>query len=160
MVMGRSPRLKISSRAIFSQLGHLPLKLGRSPLGKWRIWGLSFSIKRLRSKGPDAFGPGHLRAGPSGDEWYTPRYTVPVSPQWPQEIVQLPLPPPVLQGTAISSEFFSQLPPGNVVVLRGSLPLKKCLEHLDWPFLASPLLQGTKLVVQSTPEASLERLFP
>ncbi len=50
---------------------------------------------------------------------------MPVSPQCPQEIVPLPLPPLVLQGTAVSSECFSQLPPGNVAVLRGSLPPKK-----------------------------------
>ncbi len=85
---------------------------------------------------------------------------MPVSPQCPQEIVPFPLPPSVLQGTAISSEFLSQLPPGNVAVLRGSLPLKKCLEQQERPFPASPPLQGTEQVVQSTPEASLERLFP
>ncbi len=39
---------------------------------------------------------------------------MPVSPHCPQEIVLLPLPPPVLQGTSISSECFIQLPPGNV----------------------------------------------
>ncbi len=39
---------------------------GRSPLGRWRIGGPSFSIKRLRSKGPDTIGPGHLRARPFG----------------------------------------------------------------------------------------------
>ncbi len=85
---------------------------------------------------------------------------MPVSPQCPQEIVPLPLPPLVLQGTAVSSECFSQLPPGNVAVLRGSLPPKKCLEQLDRPFPAGPPLQGTELAVQSTPEASLERLVP
>ncbi len=85
---------------------------------------------------------------------------MPVSPQCPQEIVPLPLPPLVLQGTAVSSECFSQLPPGNVAVLKGSLPPKKCLEQLDRPFPAGPPLQGTELAVQSTPEASLERLVP
>ncbi len=39
---------------------------GRSPLGRWRIGGPSFSIKRLRPKGPDTIGPGHLRARPFG----------------------------------------------------------------------------------------------
>ncbi len=72
--------------------------------------------KKLRPKGPDAFGPGHLRAGPSGEERYIPQYTVSVSPQCPQGIVLLPPPPPVLQGTVISSEFFSQLPSGNIAV--------------------------------------------
>ncbi len=85
---------------------------------------------------------------------------MPVSPQCPQEIVPFPLPSSVLQGTAISSEFLSQLPPGNIAVLRGSLPLKKCLEQLDRPFPAGHPLQVTELVVQSTPEASLERLVP
>ncbi len=37
---------------------------------------------------------------------------------------------------------------------------KKCLEQLDQPFPAGPPLQSTELVVQSTPEASLERLVP
>ncbi len=63
-------------------------------------------------------------------------------------------------GHAVSSECFSQLPPGNVAILRGSLPPKKCLEQLDRPFPAGPPLQGTELAVQSTPEASLERLVP
>ncbi len=45
------------------------------------------------------------------------------------------------------------------MVLRGSLPLKVCLEQLDPPPAGHPL-QGTKLVAQSTPEASLERLVP
>ncbi len=37
---------------------------------------------------------------------------------------------------------------------------KNCLKQLDWPSPARSLLQGTELVVQSTPEASLERLVP
>ncbi len=69
---------------------------------------------------------------------------VPVSPQCPQKIVPLPLPPLVLQGTAISSESFSQLPARNV---DQSSPA-------GYPF------QGTELAVQSIPEASLERLVP
>ncbi len=53
-----------------------------------------------------------MRAGPSGEERGTPHYTVPVSPQCPQEISVLTL--PVFQGAAVSSEQFSQsLPPGN-----------------------------------------------
>ncbi len=85
---------------------------------------------------------------------------MPVSPQCPQKIVPLPLLPLVLQGTAISSESFSQLPPGNVVALRGWLHLKTCLEQLDRPSLAGYPFQGTELAVQSIPEASLERLVP
>ncbi len=54
-----------------------------------------------------------MRAGPSGEERFTPHYTVPVSPQCPQEISLLTL--PVFQGAAVSSERFSQsLPPRNV----------------------------------------------
>ncbi len=37
---------------------------------------------------------------------------------------------------------------------------KKCLEQLDRLFPAGPPLQGTELVVQRTPEASLGRLVP
>ncbi len=67
-------------------------------------------------------GPGLMKAGPSGEEQSTPHYTVPVSPQCPQEISLLTL--PVFQGAAVSSEHFSQsLPPGNVAELRGSPPL-------------------------------------
>ncbi len=54
-----------------------------------------------------------MRAGPSGEERFTPHYTVPVSPQCPQEISLLTL--PVFQGAAVSSERFSQ-----------SLPAQKC----------------------------------
>ncbi len=58
-------------------------------------------------------GPGLIRAGPSGEDRGTSHYTVPVSPQCPQEISLLNL--PVFQGTAVSSDDFSQfLPPGNV----------------------------------------------
>ncbi len=79
----------------------------------------SFLRDSLRLERPDANGPGLLRAGPSVD---TPHHTVPVSPQCPQEIILLTL--PVFQGAAVSSEHFSQsLPSGNVVELRGSLPL-------------------------------------
>ncbi len=56
---------------------------------------------------------------------------VPISLQCPQEIVPFSLPPSVLLGTAISSKFLSQLSSRNVAVLRGSLPLKKCLEQLS-----------------------------
>ncbi len=85
---------------------------------------------------------------------------MPVSPQCPQEIVPLPLPPLVLQGTAISSESLSQLPPRNVAALRGSLPLNVCSEQLDRPSPAGYPLLGTELSIQSIPEASLERLVP
>ncbi len=65
---------------------------------------------------PDAYGPGLLRASPSGEDQRTPHHTVPDSPQCPQEIGVTTL--PVFQDAAVSSERFSQsLPPGNVVKL-------------------------------------------
>ncbi len=103
--------------------------------------------------------PGLMRAGPSGEERCTPHYTVPVSPQCPQEISLLTL--PVFQGAAVSSECFSQsLLPRNVAELGGSPPLRGSLEQLDWPSPAGPPLQGTELAALSTPETSLERLVP
>ncbi len=100
-----------------------------------------------------------MSAGPSGEEWGTPHYTVPVSPPCPQEISLLTL--PVFQGAAVSSEHFSQsLPPGNVAELRVSPPLWGSLEQLERPPPAGPPLQGTELAALSTPEASLERLVP
>ncbi len=100
-----------------------------------------------------------LRAGPSGEERCTPHYTVPVSPQCPQEISLLTL--PVFQGAAVSSERFSQsLPPRNVAELGDSPPLRRSLEQLDRPSPAGPPLQDTELAALSTPETSLERLVP
>uniref|UniRef100_A0A9J8A369 Inter-alpha-trypsin inhibitor heavy chain H3-like n=1 Tax=Cyprinus carpio carpio TaxID=630221 RepID=A0A9J8A369_CYPCA len=52
--------------------------------------------------------PGLLKAGPSGEEQCTPHHPVPVSPQCPQEIGLSTLLPLVLQGTAVSSDCFSQ----------------------------------------------------
>ncbi len=104
-------------------------------------------------------GPGLVRAGPSGEERCTPHYTVPVSPQCPQEISLLTL--PVFQGAAVSSERFSQsLPPRNVAELGGSPPLRGSLEQLDRPSPAGPPFQGTELAALSTPEASLKWLVP
>ncbi len=72
-----------------------------------------------------------MRAGPAGEERRTPRYTVPVSPQCPQEIGLPTLPRTVFQGAAISSEHTSQfLPPGNVAEPRCSPPLQGSLEQL------------------------------
>ncbi len=100
-----------------------------------------------------------MRAGPSGEELGAPHYTVPVSPQCPQEISLLTL--PVLHAAAVSREHFSQfLPPGNIAELRGSPPLWESLEQLERPSPAGPPLQGTELAALSTPEASLERLVP
>ncbi len=86
---------------------------------------------------------------PSGEERCTPHYTVPVSPQCPQEISLLTL--PVFQGTAVSSERFSQsLPPRNVAELGSSPPLRGSLEQLDRPSPAGPPFQGTELAALST----------
>ncbi len=105
------------------------------------------------------YSPGHMRAGPSGEERCTPHYTVPVSPQCPQEISLLTL--PVFQGADVSSERFSQsLPPRNVAEPGGSPPLWGSLEQLDRPSPAGPPFQGTELAALSTPEASLKRLVP
>ncbi len=108
--------------------------------------------------------PGLMRAGPSGEERFTPHYTVPISPQCPQEISLLTL--PVFQGAAVSSERFSQsLPPRNVAELGGSPPLRGSLEQLDRPSPAGPPLQGTELARskytrdQSRETGSLSRLF-
>ncbi len=86
---------------------------------------------------------------PPGEERFTPHYTVPVSPQCPQEISLLTL--PVFQGAAVSSERFSQsLPPRNVAELGGSPPLRGSLEQLDRPSPAGPPFQGTELAALST----------
>ncbi len=102
--------------------------------------------------------PGLMRAGPSGEERCTLHYTVPVSPQCPQEISLLTL--PVFQGAVSSERFYQSLPPRNVAELGGSPPLRGSLEQLDRPSPASPPLQGTELAALSTPETSLERLVP
>ncbi len=123
--------------------------------GRRRFCGLSFLLDNLRLERPNAKGPWLLRAGPSGEEWYTPHHTVPVSPRCPQEIGLLTL--PVFQGAAVSSEHLSQsLPPRNVAELGGSAPLWGSLEQLDCPSPASPF-QDTELAALSTPEASLKR---
>ncbi len=124
-----------------------------------RICVPSFSLDSLRLDRPDANGLGLLRAGSSGEEWCTPRHTVPVSPQCPQEIGLLTL--PVFQGAAVSSKhFFQSLPPVNVAELRGSPPVWGSLEQLERPSPAFSPLQSTELAALSTPEASFERLFP
>ncbi len=102
-----------------------------------------------------------MRAGPAGEERHTPWYSVPVSPQYPQEIGLPTLPRTVFQGAAIFSEHASQfLPPGNVAELRCSLPLRGSLEQLVRPSPAGVPFQGTELATLVTPEASLERLVP
>ncbi len=129
--------------------------------GFWhkRICGPSLSLDNLRLERPDAYGPGLLRAGPSGEERCTQHHTVPVFPQCPQEIGLPTL--PMFQGAAVSSERFSQFfPPRNVAELRDSLPFQGDLEQLDRPSPAEPPLQGTEPATPSSPEVSLERLVP
>ncbi len=110
---------------------------------------------------PGAHGPGLMRSGPAGEERRTPRYTVPVSPQCPQEIGLPTLPRKVFQGAAISSEHTSQfLPPRNVAELRCSPPLQGSLERLVWLSPAGVPFQDTELAALITPEASLQRLVP
>ncbi len=90
--------------------------------GRRRICGPSFSLDILRLQRPEAYGPGLLRAGPSGEERCTLHHTVPISFQCHQEIGLPTL--PVFQGAAFSSEHFTQsLPPRNVAEPGGSPPL-------------------------------------
>ncbi len=90
--------------------------------GRRRICRPSFSLDILRLQRPEAYGPGLLRAGPSGEERCTLHHTVPVSSQCHQEIGLPTL--PVFQGAAVSSEHFTQsLPPRNVAEPGGSPPL-------------------------------------
>ncbi len=111
--------------------------------GRRRICGPSYSLDSLRLERPDAYGPGILRNGPSGEEQCTPHHTVPISPLCPQEIGLPTL--PEFQGAAVSSERFSQsLPPRNLAELGGSPHLRGSLEHLDQPSPVGPLLQGTR----------------
>ncbi len=105
--------------------------------------------------------PGLMRAGPAEEERRTPRYTVPVSPQCPQEIGLPTLPHMVFQGAAVSSEHTSQSrPPGNVTEPRCSPPLRGSLQQLVRLSPAGVPFQDTKLAALITPEASLERLVP
>ncbi len=69
-----------------------------------RICGPSFRLRSPRPSNPDRHGPGRMGVGPSGEE--QPHYTVPVSPQCPQEIGLPTL--PAFQGTAVSSKRISQ----------------------------------------------------
>ncbi len=144
-----------------SRAGAVSEALGRGPRSLSRICGPSFGRRGLRPRSPDAYGPGLMRAAPSGEERRSPQYAVPVSPQCPQEIGLLTLPRTVFQGAAISSERTSQfLPPGNVAELGCSPPLRGSLEQLVRLSPAGVPFQGTELAARITPEASLERLVP
>ncbi|CAM4515725.1 unnamed protein product [Leuciscus chuanchicus] len=85
-----------------------------------------------------------------------------VSLRCPQGTVLPTLPPPVLQGAAVSGEHISQGPPGNVVASGCPPPLRRVLEQSVWSFPAGAPLQGDEPTTQQqqNPETSLERLVP
>ncbi len=106
----------------------------------------SLPPRRLRGSAAPPSCPNHVPAP------HSPHYTVPVSPQCPQEISLLTL--PVLQGAAVSSKHFYQfLPLGNVAELRGSPPLWGSLEQLEQPSPAGPPRTGCH-------ERSRRRILP
>ncbi len=131
---GRSCSNRVPAPHLGSITFHIPqdfgvrvVLLGRRLLAESQFFRPSHSLDSLRLKRPAAYGPGHLRTGPSGDKRRTPHFTVPISPQCPQEIGLLTL--PVFQGVAVSSERFSQLHPArNVAELVGSPLLRGSLE--------------------------------
>lgn len=59
------------------------------------------------------------------------------------KIVLPKLPPLLLWGTAVFSEFTAQCLPGKVAALGGSPPLRRVLEDYVWLFSARQPLQGT-----------------
>ncbi len=77
-----------------------------------------------------------------------------------RRLFRFPCHPRWFRAQRTSASFSLSLRPGIVAVLKGLLPPKKCLKQLDRPSPAGSPLEGTKLVVQSTPEASLKRLVP
>ncbi|CAM4576079.1 unnamed protein product [Leuciscus chuanchicus] len=83
-----------------------------------------------------------------------------VSLRCPQGTVLPTLPPPVLQGAAVSGEHISQGPPGNVVASGCPPPLRRVLEQSVRSFSAGAPLQGDEPTTQQqhNPETSLERL--
>ncbi|CAM4618530.1 unnamed protein product [Leuciscus chuanchicus] len=85
-----------------------------------------------------------------------------VSLRCPQGTVLPTLPPPVLQGAAVSGEHISQGPPGNVVASGCPPPLRRVLEQSVRSFPAGVPLQGDEPTTQQqhNPETSLERLVP
>ncbi len=84
--------------------------LGRGLRSLSRICGPYFRLRSPRPRSPDAFWPRAYEGRPLWGRAGTLHYTVPVSPQCPQEISLPTL--PEFQGAAVSSERFSQfLPP-------------------------------------------------
>ncbi|KAI2647309.1 Transposon Ty3-G Gag-Pol polyprotein [Labeo rohita] len=133
--------------------------LGRGPPRRGPTCGSCFSLGGPRPQsGPDAR-PGPPRAAPTGGERVTPHYTVAVSPRCPREVGLLFL--PGLQDTTASDELLPRISPPGIVAEPGcSSPPRGSLEQLVRQSPAGPPLQVSELVVQSNPEASLERLVP
>ncbi|KAL0187634.1 hypothetical protein M9458_014733, partial [Cirrhinus mrigala] len=103
--------------------------------------------------------PAQKRVAPAGEEWVLPHYTVPTSPRCPRGVSLMFL--PRLQNTAASDERMPWIfPPGLAAEPGRSSPPQGSLEQLVRQSPAGPSLQVSELAVQSTPEASLERLVP
>ncbi|KAL0176947.1 hypothetical protein M9458_029277, partial [Cirrhinus mrigala] len=99
------------------------------------------------------------KVAPAGEEWVLPHYTVPTSPRCPRGVSLMFL--PRLQNTAASDERMPWIfPPGLAAEPGRSSPPRGSLEQLVRQSPAGPSLQVSELAVQSTPEASLERLVP
>ncbi len=95
-------------------------------------------------------------------ERLTPHFTVPFSLRCPQGTGLPTLPPRMLQGTTVSGERISQVPPGNVVALGCPPPLRRVSEQSTQTLPTGSLLQDVVLTAQihTNPETSLERLVP
>ncbi|KAI2661494.1 Gag-Pro-Pol polyprotein [Labeo rohita] len=101
----------------------------------------------------------------SAFQWYLPCQSLHEQPQpctssmYREEASLLPL--PGLQRPVVSGEHTSRFsPPTDIVEPRCSSPLRGSLEQLVWQSPVGPPSQNSKLAIQSTPEASLERLVP
>ncbi|KAI2662293.1 Transposon Ty3-G Gag-Pol polyprotein [Labeo rohita] len=133
--------------------------LDRGALRRGPTCGSCFRRRGPRPKsGPDA-NSGPPRVAPAGGGWVLPHYTVPISPRCPRGVSLTFL--PRLQNTAASDERMPWVfPPGLVAEPGRSSPPRGSLEQLVRQSPAGPPLQVSELAVQSTPEASLERLVP
>ncbi|CAM4693006.1 unnamed protein product [Leuciscus chuanchicus] len=69
------------------------------------------------------------------------------------------LPPPVLQGAAVSGEHISQGPPGNVVASGCPLPLRRVLEQSVRSFPAGAPLQGNEPTTEQQEKNTVPSLF-
>ncbi|KAL0198714.1 hypothetical protein M9458_007254, partial [Cirrhinus mrigala] len=139
--------------------GRVPHRLGNGYDGHHPAWHFSCleMLAVTYKENPDSYGPGPLRAGPSGEERGPPHSSVPVSPQCPREISLPTL--PVFQGAAVSSE---------------PTPQSSARKRSGAGELATPAGVSTAAssavscrssvtghrTAQTTPEASLKRLVP